>query len=74
MMCIITESCSKEVADNLRLISGVKKVYLTVGNYDVVTMIQGESLSQLREKVIPTIQGAHNIKSTLTLAPADASF
>jgi len=71
VLCINTESCSKEVAGNLMLRPGVSKAYPSVGAYDVIAEIQGESLSQLRTEVIPSIQRTHKVRSTLTLTLID---
>jgi DNA-binding Lrp family transcriptional regulator len=67
MLCINTQSCSKEVAGNLMLLPGVSRAYPAVGAYDVIAEVQGESLSQLRQEIIPSIRRAHKVKSTLTL-------
>ena len=67
MLCINTQSCSKEVAGNLMLLPGVSRAYPAVGAYDVIAEVQGESLSQLRQEIIPNIRRAHKVKSSLTL-------
>jgi DNA-binding Lrp family transcriptional regulator len=71
ILCINTESSSKDVANNLMLLPGVNRAYPALGAYDVIAEVQGESLSQLREELIPTIRRSNKVKSTLTLTITD---
>lgn len=58
---------SKSTFEDLKLVEGVKEVYLSHGAYDFAVKVSGESLEHLREIVFKRIKNLSSIRSTLTL-------
>ena len=64
---INTSANSAEVVKNLGKLEGVSEAHTSLGMYDAVAMVQGESFSQVKEIVSRRIRNLENVKSTLTL-------
>ena len=61
-----SESSHMALAD-LKKIDEVQEVYLSLGAYDLVAKVRGESLDDIRDSVLKRIRNISSIKSTLTL-------
>ena len=57
---------SKEVANALRQIEGVKSVDPVTGPYDVIAVIEGESLTDIGDLVTSKIHPISGISRTVT--------
>lgn len=67
LVFINTRSDTTEVVEDLRKLNGISEAHASLGMYEAVAMVQGESLSQVKEIVSKRIRGIDNVKSTLTL-------
>jgi DNA-binding Lrp family transcriptional regulator len=67
LVCINTESDNEDVIRNLKTLDGVNEAYSSIGAYDVVALIQADSILELKEIVAKNIRNMENVKSTLTL-------
>ena len=56
-----------EIISALKKINGVKEVYFVFGVYDIVTEIEADSMTELKEVTIRNIRKLDKIRSTLTL-------
>ena len=66
-VCINTPHCSADVVEDLRAIRGVSEVHASKGLYDVVALIEADSIGDLKERVLHDIRNVDNVQSTLTL-------
>ncbi len=67
LICINTIAPSSSVVENFRNINGVSEVPSSKRMYDIVALVEANSMNELREAVLPDIRRLDNIKSTLTL-------
>jgi DNA-binding Lrp family transcriptional regulator len=67
LVCINTESDNEDFIRNLKTLDGVNEAYSSIGAYDVVALIQADSILELKEIVAKNIRNMENVKSTLTL-------
>ena len=69
-MLIITEIEYKEsTLKSIGEFNGVTEFYMCYGVYDIIAVIEYESIKELRENVLQ-IQKIDNVKSTLTMTMA----
>jgi DNA-binding Lrp family transcriptional regulator len=57
----------KEVLENLKKIPEVKASYMVYGVYDMVAMLESETLEKLREMVVKKIRLLDKVRSTMTM-------
>ena len=60
----------KEVAQKLRELEGVSEVYEVYGSYDIIAVVEADSLEKLREIVFSRIRRTEGIRSTTTFVTA----
>jgi len=58
--------CERDVLRELRGMNGVVEAYVVDGVYDVVVVLEAESLDDLRN-LISKVRGMDNVQSTLTM-------
>jgi DNA-binding Lrp family transcriptional regulator len=66
VMLNVDLGCERDVLRELREMDGVVEAYVVDGVYDVVVVLEAESLDDLR-KVILKVRGMDNVQSTLTM-------
>jgi DNA-binding Lrp family transcriptional regulator len=66
VMLNVDLGCEKDVLRELRGMDGVVEAYVVDGVYDVVVVLEAESLDDLRN-VISKVRGMDNVQSTLTM-------
>ncbi len=57
----------KEVLANLKKVPEVKAAYMVYGVYDIVVMIEADTLERLREMVTKKIRQLDKVRSTMTM-------
>jgi len=57
---------SKEVVDAIRKLKGVKSVDIVTGPYDVIAIVEGESLTNIGDLVTTKIHPIPGISRTVT--------
>lgn len=67
LVFINTRSDNADVVKSLEKVEGVSEAHSSLGMYDAVAMVQGETFSDVKEIVVKRIRGLDNVKSTLTL-------
>ena len=66
VMLNVDLGCERDVLRELREMDGVVEAYVVDGVYDVVVVLEAESLDDLRN-VILKVRGMDNVQSTLTM-------
>lgn len=61
----------EDMIKGIKKVEGVKSVHGTYGAYDVLVMIESESMEKLRETITNDIRSIDKIRSTLTLMSID---
>lgn len=56
-----------EVMGALQKMSNVKEVYVVYGVYDIVALVQADTMDQLKDIVTWKIRRLNNVRSTLTM-------
>ena len=56
-----------EIISTLKKMKGVKEVYFVFGVYDIVTEIEADSMTELKEVTIRNIRRLDKVRSTLTM-------
>jgi DNA-binding Lrp family transcriptional regulator len=57
----------KEVLQNIKKISEVKTAYMVYGVYDIIVMLESDTLEKLREMVTKKIRQLDKVRSTMTM-------
>ncbi len=57
----------REVLANLKKVPEVKAAYMVYGVYDIVVMIEADTLERLREMVTKKIRQLDKVRSTMTM-------
>ena len=57
----------KEVLENMKKIPEVKASYMVYGVYDIVVMVESDTLDKLREMVTKKIRQLDKVRSTMTM-------
>jgi len=57
----------KEVLDNIKQVPEVKAAYMVYGVYDIIVMLESDSLERLREMVSKRIRQLDKVRSTMTM-------
>ncbi|MCX8182788.1 MAG: Lrp/AsnC ligand binding domain-containing protein, partial [Candidatus Methanomethyliaceae archaeon] len=57
----------KEVLENIKKISEVKQAYMVYGVYDLVAILEADTLEKLRECVTKKIRQLDKVRSTMTM-------
>jgi DNA-binding Lrp family transcriptional regulator len=63
----VEAGADKEVLENVRKIPEVKASYLVYGVYDIVAMVESDTLENLREMVTKKIRQLDKVRSTMTM-------
>jgi len=58
--------CERDVLRELKGMDGVVEAYVVEGVYDVVVVLEAESLDDLRNLILK-VRGMDNVQSTLTM-------
>jgi DNA-binding Lrp family transcriptional regulator len=66
VMLNVDLGCERDVLRELREMDGVVEAYVVDGVYDVVVVLEAESLDDLRN-LISKVRGMDNVQSTLTM-------
>jgi DNA-binding Lrp family transcriptional regulator len=66
VMLHVDLGCEMDVLRELRGMEGVVEAYVVDGVYDVVVVLEAESLDDLRN-LISKVRGMDNVQSTLTM-------
>jgi DNA-binding Lrp family transcriptional regulator len=66
VMLHVDLGCERDVLRELRGMEGVVEAYIVDGVYDVVVVLEAESLDDLRN-LISKVRGMDNVQSTLTM-------
>ncbi|MDD1764653.1 MAG: Lrp/AsnC ligand binding domain-containing protein [Candidatus Methanomethyliaceae archaeon] len=57
----------KEVLENIKKTPEVKQAYMVYGVYDVIVMLESDTLEKLREMVTKKIRQLDKVRSTMTM-------
>jgi len=57
----------KEVLENIKKIPEVKTAYMVYGVYDIIVMLESDTLEKLREMVTKKIRQLDKVRSTMTM-------
>lgn len=57
----------REVLENIKKIPEVKTAYMVYGVYDIIVMIESDTLEKLREMVTKKIRQLDKVRSTMTM-------
>jgi len=57
----------KEVLEDIRKIPEVKASHMVYGVYDIVAMLESDTIENLREMVVKKIRQLDNVRSTMTM-------
>ena len=57
----------EQIIEELKHISDVKEIHGTFGAYDILTKVESDQISTLRETMTKKIRKIDKVKSTLTL-------
>lgn len=60
---------NKEVVNELRQLEGVKSVDIVTGPYDIIVVVEGETLDEIGELVTDKIHPIPSISRTVTCLP-----
>lgn len=60
-----------DVLDELKSNPGVKEAHLTMGKHDIIALLEGNSLENLRETIVEKIGKIPHVTSTTTLMPQE---
>jgi DNA-binding Lrp family transcriptional regulator len=67
----IEAGADKEVLENMKKIPEVKASYGVYGVYDIIVMVESDTLEKLREMVTKKIRQLDKVKSTMTMIVAE---
>ncbi len=73
LVFINTRSDAAGIVRDLKKLSGVSEAHSSVGMYEAVAMVNGESFDHVREIVSKCIRSLENVESTLTLTLVESS-
>jgi len=57
----------KEVLANLKKVPEVRSAYMVYGVYDIIVMIESDTLERLREMVTKKVRQLDKVRSTMTM-------
>jgi DNA-binding Lrp family transcriptional regulator len=57
----------REVLENIKKIPEVRTAYMVYGVYDIIVMIESDTLERLREMVTKKIRQLDKVRSTMTM-------
>ncbi|MBM5804754.1 MAG: Lrp/AsnC family transcriptional regulator [Candidatus Verstraetearchaeota archaeon] len=57
----------KEVLENIKKTPEVKQAYMVYGVYDIIVMLESDTLEKLREMVTKKIRQLDKVRSTMTM-------
>ena len=57
----------EEVLNSLNSIAEVREAHVVYGVYDIITMIEADTMDELKEVVTSKIRGIERVRSTLTM-------
>ncbi|MDD1776248.1 MAG: Lrp/AsnC ligand binding domain-containing protein [Candidatus Methanomethylicus sp.] len=57
----------KEVLENIKKIPEVRTAYMVYGVYDIIVMLESDTLERLREMVTKKIRQLDKVRSTMTM-------
>jgi len=57
----------KEVVENIKKIPEVRTAYMVYGVYDIIVMLESDTLERLREMVTKKIRQLDKVRSTMTM-------
>jgi DNA-binding Lrp family transcriptional regulator len=57
----------REVLENIKKIPEVRTAYMVYGVYDIVVMLESDTLERLREMVTKKIRQLDKVRSTMTM-------
>jgi DNA-binding Lrp family transcriptional regulator len=63
----VETGAEKEVLENIEKIPEVKASYVVYGVYDIVVMLESDTLDKLRETITKKIRGLDKVRSTMTM-------
>ncbi|MCQ5337477.1 MAG: Lrp/AsnC ligand binding domain-containing protein [Candidatus Methanomethylicia archaeon] len=63
----VEAGADKEVLENIRKIPEVKQAYMVYGVYDIVAILEADTLEKLRECVTKKIRQLDKVRSTMTM-------
>jgi DNA-binding Lrp family transcriptional regulator len=62
---------SENIFETLRKIPNVKEAYLTYGLYDIVALVEAQSMDQVKTTVTNQIRKLPGVRTTLTMVVVD---
>jgi DNA-binding Lrp family transcriptional regulator len=63
----VEAGADKEVLESIRKIPEVKQAYMVYGVYDIVAILEADTLEKLRECVTKKIRQLDKVRSTMTM-------
>ncbi|MGA2573217.1 MAG: Lrp/AsnC ligand binding domain-containing protein [Candidatus Methanomethylicaceae archaeon] len=63
----VETGAEKEVLENIEKIPEVKASYVVYGVYDIIVMLESDTLEKLREMVTKKIRQLDKVRSTMTM-------
>ncbi len=55
-----------EIADALQKMNNVKESYIVYGTYDIIALVEADTMDQLKDIITWKIRRLSNVRSTLT--------
>ena len=71
VMIKLDADCESNILDELRLIHGVRDVYITISRRDILAVIKTSTLEELRDTIVEKIGKIPQISSTTTFIPPE---
>ncbi len=71
-LVFISTAYSADLVKNLQKVEGITEAHSSLGMYDAIAMVQGESFRKVNDIVSKQIRSLDNVKSTLTLTLIEA--
>ncbi len=71
-LVFISTAYSADLVKNLQKVEGITEAHSSLGMYDAIAMVQGESFRKVNDIVSKQIRSLDNVKSTLTLTLVEA--
>ncbi|MDH5807149.1 MAG: Lrp/AsnC ligand binding domain-containing protein [Candidatus Methanomethylicaceae archaeon] len=63
----VEAGADKEVLENVKKIPEVKQAYMVYGVYDLIAILEADTLEKLRECVTKKIRQLDKVRSTMTM-------
>lgn len=67
ILCKLVAGLEQKAVSQIRVVHGVKDVYLTFGGWDAIVVAEAGTMDKLSSLVVREVRGTHGVQSTETL-------